>query len=152
MDPKLRTELIASKIFIRSLFPDCRDVDFELQEERGNIDVIYKPSDYKLQITSVDGGPNRLLRRGSYDFQIRADRLVDEYVFVPIDRKIECYRGYGVSDVILLIHVLNKPFGSDLFNREIISNSTRINEVAQKSGFKSIYFVIDNPEEVIKVY
>lgn len=152
MDAKQITELRASKIFIRSLKPDCEDKYFEFQDERGNTDIVYKPNNYKLQITSVDGGPNKLARHGRYEYGIKIDKLIDEYIIKPINNKFDLYRGHGVSDVILLIHTLNKPFRGNLLNKEIDSNRIRIKAAAEKSGFKSIYLVIDNQEEVILIY
>ncbi|NCN07097.1 hypothetical protein GW933_00225 [Candidatus Falkowbacteria bacterium] len=152
MDLKKINEFSAAKIYIRSLKLNFSDKDFEFPPQYDNIDIVYKPLNFKFQITSVDGGPNKLLRHGQYEYQIKVDKLIEEYVLFPINKKYDAYKGGGVDDIILLIHVLRKPFRDNLFDLEIDKNIGIIKECALRSKFKSIYLVFDFKNEVIRIW
>ncbi|MEI6494953.1 MAG: hypothetical protein WCO03_02725, partial [bacterium] len=106
----------------------------------------------KFQITSVDGGPNKLLRHGVYSLSIKLNEIVVKYIKEPLEKKYNMYRGHGVSDVILLIHSLNKPGRDDELENGIKENFLEIRAISKKSSFKSVYIVFDVSEEVVPVF
>jgi len=147
-----RVEVGAAKIFMKFLGVKTTDRDFKFPDQADSIDVVYTPNDLKFQITSFDGGPSKLLNNGKYEYGIELDKVIDEYFIKPTKKKIAKYRAHGVSDVILLIHGIVKPGRSDMLEKDIKKQSSKIKKIAVESGFESIYFIFDINDEVILVY
>ncbi len=152
LSKKQRTELRAAVLFVKALGLEINHNDFAFPEEADSVDVVYEPKKLKFQITSVDGGPNKLIRHNTYSWSVKLDEIIPKYIIEPITKKYKMYRGYGVSDVILLIHSLNKPGRNNELENDINDNMTEIITISRQSGFNSIYIVFDVSEEVLPVY
>ena len=152
LSKKQRTELGAAVIFIKSLNTNINYEDLTFPSEADVVDVIYEPQKIKFQVTSVDGGPNKLLRHEKYSYADKLDEIVDKYIIGPTKKKSEKYRGRGVSDVILLIHSINKPGRADELESDIKNRWKEIAKISKESGFKSIYLIFDMPEEALLIY
>lgn len=146
------TELQAAKIFIKFLGINHKNEDFKFPDQADSIDVIYVPNNLKFQVTSFDGGPSKLLNNGRYEYSIKLDKIIEEYFTKPTDKKTSKYQAHGVEDVILLIHGIVKPGRSNMLEKDIKEQSSKINDMATKSGFKAIYFVFDMNDEVVLLY
>lgn len=152
LSKKKRTELRAAVLFVKALGLEVKHEDFIFPEEADSVDVVYEPKKIKFQITSVDGGPNRLIRHNTYSWSVKLDEIIEKYIIEPITKKYTMYRGYGVSDVVLLIHSLNKPGRDNELEDDINKNMAEIVKIAKLSGFNSIYVVFDVSELVVPVF
>ncbi|QQG52895.1 MAG: hypothetical protein HY931_01530 [Candidatus Falkowbacteria bacterium] len=152
LSKKQRTELRAAVLFVKSVGLNINYNDFIFPPEADSIDVIYEPEKIKFQVISVDGGPNKLIRHSTYSWSDKLDEIVGKYVVEPITKKYKCYMGRGVSDVILLIHSVNKPGRTNELESDILNNQKEIIEISKQSGFKSVFLVFDISEQVIPIY
>ena len=152
LSKKQRTELRAVIIFVDSLNQTINASDFIFPEEASPVDVIYNPQKAKFQVTSVDGGPNKLIRHNKYEHKIKLTEIVDKYIIDPITKKYNTNFGYGVSDVILLIHSVIYPGRPGGLEADIQKRKKEITDISIKSGFKSIYLVFDMSGLTVPVY
>jgi len=149
---KQKTELLGARIFVENLNLDVSNKFFNFPEESNPIDIIYTPSNLKFQITCFDGGSNRLEKYKQFSFKHELDKIIDQFILEPINKKFIKYRNVGVSDIILLLHYIDYPWTKEIFEKEIKERAFEINEASIKSGFKSIYLVFDIDYNVIKIY
>lgn len=152
INAKQITELQASKIYIKYLNLDISNNLFDSPEESSPIDVIYTPKSFKFQITCFDGGSNQLYKYKRYSFKHELDKMIDQFIIEPINKKFEKYKGVGVSDIILLLHYIQIPGTKEMFQKDIQYRKSEINNISIKSGFKSIYLVFDIDDSVIEIY
>ncbi len=147
-----KTELRAARIYIKNKEYNDHFINFIIEKQNSNTDVIYKPKNLKFQVVSVDGSPYKLLKNGTYEYSFSAIDTCRIYIEEPIVKKNLKYAGRGVDDVILLIHSLNKPLTDKIWDQIIQDNQSSIKDLAQKSGFKEICLCFDSKGEIIKLY
>ena len=106
----------------------------------------------KFQVISIDGGPDKLLKKGRYIWKLSLPEFFKIYIEDPIVKKTKKYGGKSVSGVILLIHALRMPGTKLIIERKIINNKDKLNELGETSGFNKIYLIFDFEGEVIDLY
>jgi hypothetical protein len=152
LNDKQKTELYAAKRYISFLGYPFSDNDFCFPEECSPIDVLFKPKNIKMQVTSYDGGPNKLHKNGEYSWSVSLNEVAKLYI-EPIFKKFKCYGGgSAIFDTVLLINLTKKIGLNDTFEKSIDLNREIILDISKKSGFKSIYLVFDFKGEILPIY
>lgn len=116
--------------------------DFNLYPDEP-ADIVHIPTGEKFQVTQAQGEIGKLLNCGSIGFLHPADRTFEEFIEVPVKRKLLRYGGgSAVSDINLIIY---DNIESPWLNNEVekIKEDNEKLNFLKKCGFKAIYCVFN---------
>lgn len=150
LNKKQITELLPAQIYIEHLGLDSNDQYSVFQKEDDLINIVYTPNNINIQITSIDGAPNKLLRHKIYKgVATPLSESINQSIIIPVSKKFEMYRGYEVGNIFLLIHgIIKHP----LLTTEMIQSNQEVKDISEKSGFQKIFLVFLQPREVVLVF
>ncbi|MCB9802928.1 hypothetical protein H6761_02840 [Candidatus Nomurabacteria bacterium] len=152
VDNQTKTEFRATRIFIRSQNLDDTEKNFKKEIDDLSIDIIYIPKSLKFQIVSVDGGPDKLMSKGEYEWSFLLTDFFRIYIKEPILKKTKKYAGQPGQDTILIIHALNMPATEEIITKTIEDNKNHINKLGNDSGFNKIFLIFDSKEKVFDLF
>ena len=141
----------AVKLYLTSKGLIYNDSNLVIRNQNDSVDVYVDIYKMQFQVTSVDGGPQKLNKYKKYNWRTQSDEAIKLFITDPVLKKNKLYRGKSVNNVILLIHAISCPLINWL-RPSTEEESIGIFDLLKNSGFKEIQIVDDMSNNVIELY